>query len=152
MLKQKITEALITYAGATLWVAHYNLAISIQLKSKGFYTLSDNLRTIYHNHSLQSIEIYDYIAKQGSMPQIRDMTDIPIEFGQTHEAIEHSLIQTIRLTDALESLMDILLQAKDHTTYATFQYLLKEQFDEEVLLTKIIEKVKRDQLQTDKKQ
>ena len=127
MLKQKITEALVKYAGASLWVAHYNLAISI-----------------YHNHSLQSIEIYDYIAKQGSMPQIRDLTDIPVEFGQTHEAIEHSLVQTIRLTDALESLMDMLLQAKDHTTYATFQYLLKEQFEEEVLLSKIAEKIKRD--------
>ena len=126
MLKQKITEALITYAGASLWVAHYNLAISIELKSKGFYTLSDNLRTIYHNHSLQSIEIYDYIAKQGSVPQIRDVTDSPVEFGQTYEAIERALVQTIRLTDALESLMEMLLQAKDHTTYATFQYLLKE--------------------------
>lgn len=144
MLKQKITEALVKYAGASLWVAHYNLAISIQLKSRGYSNLSDNLRTIYHNHSLQSIEIYDYIAKQGSMPQIRDLTDIPVEFGQTHEAIEHSLVQTIRLTDALESLMDMLLQAKDHTTYATFQYLLKEQFEEEVLLSKIAEKIKRD--------
>ena len=142
MLKQKITEALITYAGASLWVAHYNLAISIELKSKGFYTLSDNLRTIYHNHSLQSIEIYDYIAKQGSVPQIRDVTDIPVEFGQTYEAIEHALVQTIRLTDALESLMEMLLQAKDHTTYATFQYLLKEQFEEEVLLSQMAEKLK----------
>ena len=142
MLKKKITEALITYAGASLWVAHYNLAISIQLKSKGYYSLSDNLRTIYHNHSLQSIEIYDYIAKQGSMPQIRDVTDIPVEFGQTYEAIEHSLVQTIRLTDALESLMDILLQAKDHTTYAAFQYLLKEQFEEEVELSKIVDRAK----------
>ena len=143
MLKQKITEALITYAGASLWVAHYNLAISIELKSKGFYTLSDNLRTIYHNHSLQSIEIYDYIAKQGSVPQIRDVTDIPVEFGQIYEAIEHALVQTIRLTDALESLMEMLLQAKDHTTYATFQYLLKEQFEEEVLLSQMAEKLKR---------
>ena len=152
MLKQKISEALATYAGALLWVAHYNLAISIQLKSKGYYSLSDNLRTIYHNHSLQSIEIYDYIAKQGSMPQIRDVTDIPVEFGQTHEAVEHSLVQTIRLTDALESLMDMLLQAKDHTTYATFQYLLKEQFEEEVLLSKIAEKLKRDMTFANKKQ
>ena len=92
---------------------------------------------------MQSIEIYDYIAKQGSVPQIRDVTDIPVEFGQTYEAIEHALVQTIRLTDALESLMEMLLQAKDHTTYATFQYLLKEQFEEEVLLSQMAEKLKR---------
>ena len=152
MLKQKITEALIAYAGASLWVAHYNLAISIQLKSKGYHTLSDNLRTVYNNHSLQSIEIYDYIAKHGSMPQIRDITDIPVEFGQTYEAIEHSLVQTIRLTDALESLMDLLLQAKDHTSYVTFQYLLKEQFEEEVLLSKIAERLKKDKSISSQKQ
>ena len=48
--------------------------------------------------------------------------------------------------------MDILLQAKDHTTYATFQYLLKEQFEEEVLLSKIAEKLKRDITITSQKQ
>lgn len=144
MLKQKISEALATYAGALLWVAHYNLAISIQLKSKGLYDLSDYIRRLYQKHISQSIDIYDYIAMQGSVPQIRNMDEIPSTFGSSDEAIEHSLVQTIRLTDALESLMDILLQAKDHTTYATFQYLLKEQFEEEVLLSKIAEKLKRD--------
>ena len=142
MLKQKIAEALTTYAAASLWVAHYNLAISIQLKSKGYEKLSENLRLIYRNHSTQSIDIYDYIAKQGSVPQIRDLTDIPATFGKTYEAIERSLVQKVRLTDALEELMDILLEAKDHTTYATFQYLLKEQLDEENMLNRIIDNVK----------
>ncbi len=144
MLKQKISEALATYAGALLWVAHYNLAISIQLKSKGLYDLSDYIRTLYKKHISQSIDIYDYIAMQGSVPQIRNMDEIPSTFGTSHEAIERSLIQTVRLTDALESLMDIILQARDHTTYVTFQYLLKEQFEEEVELSKIIDRAKID--------
>lgn len=145
MLKQKISEALATYAGSLLWVAHYNLAISIQLKSKGLYNLSDYIRRLYQKHLSQSIDIYDYIAKQGSVPQIMNVEEIPSIFGSSDEAIERSLIQTIRLTDALESLMDILLQAKDHTTYATFQYLLKEQFEEEVELSKIIERAKTEE-------
>jgi ferritin len=40
--------------------------------------------------------------------------------------------------------MDIILQARDHTTYVTFQYLLKEQFEEEVELSKIIDRAKID--------
>ena len=146
MLKQKITDALSTYAGALLWVAHYNLALSIHLKSKGLDCISDYIRSLYNNHAKQSISIYDYIARQGSVPQIRDIVDIPSSFGSTDEAVERSLVQTLRLTDALESLMDILLQAKDHTTYVTFQYLLKEQFEEEVLLSKIIDKVRSNKL------
>ncbi|MBR4119282.1 MAG: hypothetical protein IKK64_04305 [Bacteroidales bacterium] len=142
MLKQKITEALTTYAGALLWVAHYNLSISLNLKTKGYEKLSSHIRTLYQRHIVQSIEIYDYIARQGTVPQIRDMVDIPITFDSPEEAVERSLVQTLRLTDALESLMDIILQAKDHTSYATFQYLLREQFDEEVLLSKLIEKLK----------
>lgn len=143
MLKRKITEALTTYAGASLWVAHYNLAISLQLKSKGRDALSDYMRTLYRNHAEQSIDIYDYIAKQGTMPHISNIEEIPNTFGKSHEAVERSLVQTVRLTDALESLMDILLEAKDHTTYATFQHLLKEQFEEEVALSKIADKIKQ---------
>lgn len=142
MLKQRIADALSTYAGALLWVAHYNLALSIQLRSKGLDSISDYIRSLYHTHSQQSINIYDYIARHGTIPQIRDMVDIPSTFGSADEAVERSLVQTLRLTDALESLMDILLQAKDHTTYVTFQYLLKEQFEEEVSLSKIIDKLK----------
>ena len=88
MLKQKISEALATYAGALLWVAHYNLAISIQLKSKGLYDLSDYIRTLYQKHISQSIDIYDYIAMQGSVPQIRNMDEIPSTFGSSDEAID----------------------------------------------------------------
>lgn len=143
MLKQKITEALTTYAGVLLWSAHYNLSISLNLKSKGYEKLSCHIRALYQRHVAQSIDIYDYIAMHGTVAQIRDMVDIPITFDTDEEAVERSLVQTLRLTDALESLMDILLQAKDHTTYATFQYLLREQFEEEVLLSKLIDMSKK---------
>ncbi|MBQ3555142.1 MAG: hypothetical protein IJA09_02880 [Bacteroidales bacterium] len=139
MLKQKITQALTTYAGALLWVAHYNLSISLYLKSKGYDKLSTHIRSLYQKHLSHSVEIYDYIAKHGTIAQISDMVDIPVTFDTPDGAVERSLVQTLRLTDALESLMDILLQSKDYTTYVTFQYLLREQFEEEVLLSKLID-------------
>lgn len=143
MIKQKISEALALYAGASLWVAYYNLAISLQLRNQGYDDLSEFLRTIYRNHLEQSEDIYDYMTDQGSIPQIRDIVELPQKFGTVEEALERSLIQTVRLTDTLESLMDILIDAKDHTTYASIQYLLTQQFKEEVAISKKIEKLKR---------
>ncbi|MEG1574246.1 MAG: ferritin-like domain-containing protein [Bacteroidales bacterium] len=143
MLKQRIAEALGSYADAAVWSSRFFLSISLQMEYEGYTGFSRWMRNIYVEYNCESLSIIDYILEQGTHTVLHDITNIPSEFGDVPEAFEQGLIQLMRMGDSLEQIVELAQAEKDNTTYTKLQPLLLKQVKTEANISRIISRLKR---------
>lgn len=143
MLKQRIAEALASHADAAAWSARFFLSISVQMEYEGYSGFSRWMRGKYSEYNCESLSVIDYILEQGTHPVLSDITGIPSEFGDMLEAFEQGLVQLMRLGDSLESVVSLVQEEKDNTTYAKLQPMLLKQVAVEADISRIISRLKR---------
>jgi ferritin len=118
------------------------IAIAIFFEAEGlpelaafFYRQSDEER----EHALKMVR---FLLDAGASPLVSATPAVQNGFDSASEAVQLALTQELTVTDQINSLVELSLETKDHTTNQFLQWFVTEQVEEVSTMSQLLQTIK----------
>lgn len=142
MLSEKIEAALNNQILLEAQSSQFYLAMACWAETHGFdgtggfmYAHSDEERT-------HMLKIVKFVNERGSTAIIPALTQPKNEYSSLLEIFENLLEHEVAVTNSINELVFLCLEARDYTTHNFLQWYVSEQTEEEALARTILDKLK----------
>ncbi|MEZ5014098.1 MAG: ferritin [Chitinophagales bacterium] len=142
MLTKKVEQALNAQIEMEGYASNYYLSAASWCDAKGL----EGCATFLYGHAdeerMHMMKIFNYVNDAGGHALAPSIKQPPLKFKSLLALFEAILDHEIKVTKSINSLIDICIQEKDHSSNNFLQWYVAEQHEEEKLFRTVIDKIK----------
>lgn len=142
MLKEKMEKALNDQVQWELYSAYIYLAMSAWFQAQGLPGFANWMRIQFQEETMHAMKFHDFILERGGRASLQAIDAPPRDWKSPLAAFEHALEHEEGVTERINNLMSVAMEAKDHATTIFLQWFVTEQIEEESSVQDIIQKLK----------
>ena len=121
--------------------SHTYLTMAVWAETQGFDGVAEFLYAHSEEEREHMLKLMRFVNERGGIAQVPTVEAGPTEYGGLKEVFESILAHETRVTESINHVVDVCLQAKDYTTHHFMQWYVSEQIEEEGLARKILDKL-----------
>jgi len=141
MLSKAIEEALNKQVTVEAESSQAYLAMASWAEVQGF----EGVATFMYAHSDEErehmLKLIKFINERGGHAVISPLSAPPAKFGSFKDMFKKLFEHEVKVSEAINDLVDISLQEKDYATHNFLQWYVSEQIEEEALARNILDKI-----------
>lgn len=141
MLSKKIEEALNKQVRVEAESSQVYLAMASYAENLGFEGVSQFMYAHSDEEREHMLKLMKFINERGGHAQVSELTMPPKEFGSFKDMFESLFNHEVKVSKAINDLVDVSLQEKDYATHNFLQWYVSEQIEEEALARNILDKI-----------
>ncbi|WP_291721067.1 ferritin [Bernardetia sp.] len=115
------------------------LAAASWCDKEGYVNSAKYLYNHAEEERMHMMKFFDYLNNAGGHALAPEITDLRYNFDKLREVFETALKHEIKVTLAINDLVDACLKAKDFATFQFLQWFVNEQREEEVISRRAVE-------------
>jgi len=142
MLKEKMLNALNEQINAEQYSAFLYLSMSAWFQDKGLPGFANWMYIQYQEELSHANKFFNYVVERSEKVDLKAIKQMPTEWGGIIEVFEATLEHEQRVTELVNDLVDIAIEAKDHASQSFLQWFVDEQVEEEANVTEILDTLK----------
>lgn len=142
MLKEKMEKALNDQVQWELYSAYIYLAMSAWFQAQGLPGFANWMRIQFQEETMHAMKFHDFVLERGGRARLQAIDAPPHDWKSPLAAFEHALEHEEGVTERINKLMSLAMEAKDHATAIFLQWFVTEQIEEEASVQDIIQKLK----------
>lgn len=142
MLKEKILKALNKQINTELFSSYEYLAMSAYFKEENLDGFAHWFRIQSQEEYAHATKIYDYIHRANSKVTLEKIDAPKANWKNTLEVFEETYAHEQKVTKAIDEIVNLAIEEKDHATNNFLQWFVSEQVEEESTALNILEKVR----------
>lgn len=141
-MNQKVEKALNDQMKYELESAYIYLGMSIFLNTKDLEGAAHWMNMQVLEESIHAAKIHAFMTDREGKILLHNIEAPPVKWESVLATFEAALAHEQKMTERLNSLMDLSLAERDHATVNLMQWFINEQVEEEATLNKIIPKIR----------
>ena len=142
MLSKTIELALNDQISKESFASSYYLSMASWCDMSGLPGSAKFLYDHAERERAHMMKLFHYVNDAGGHAQKRELKDPPFQFKTLMEIFELTHKNEIEVTVSINSIVDLCLKEKDHSTFNFLQWYVAEQHEEERLFKHILDKIK----------
>lgn len=142
MISEKIEAKLNAQVSREAASSQLYLAMASWAEVEGFEGVSTFLYRQSDEEREHMLKLVKFINERGGRAIVPELKQPPAEFESMRKVFEDLLNHEQEITNAINELVHITLEAKDYTTHRFLQWYVEEQLEEEALAQTILDKLK----------
>ncbi len=142
MIKKKIENELNKQTNAELYSAYLYLSMSAFFESISLRGFANWMRVRAQEEMVHAMKLYDYIHERGGRVTLTSIDAPPTKWESPLAVFEHVYQHERKVTDLINSLVDVATAENDHATNNYLQWFVSEQVEEEASADEIVQKLK----------
>ena len=142
MITKRMEEALNGQINKEFYSAYLYLAMSAYCNKLGMPGAEHWFRMQYDEEVIHMTKMFDYVMQHGGSAHLLQIDEPPREFGTILEVFEESLKHEQFITQSINELLDVAVEAKDHASQVFLQWYITEQVEEESNVGDIVDRIK----------
>jgi ferritin len=143
LLKQTVVDALNRQVVEEFTASLQYIAIAFYFESETLPELAQYFHlqaTEEHGHAMKLLQ---YLSDAGGQPIVPATKEVKNHFETAAEAVQLALNQELKVTEQINSLVDVAAKENDHLTRQFLQWFVTEQLEEVSTMTDLLNVVKR---------
>jgi ferritin len=142
MLKEKVLKALNEQVNAEQYSALLYLSMSAWFEDKGLPGFANWMYVQYQEELTHANKIFKYIVERSGKAEVKAIEQMPADFESVLQVVEKTLAHEQHVTELINNLVDVAVDARDHATQSFLQWFVDEQVEEEANVTEILDSLK----------
>jgi len=142
MIKEKVAQALNQQLNKEMFSAYFYLGMSAYSESIGMRGAAHWFMAKFVEEQDHAMKIYRYVLEQGSEVELYSVDKPDQVWSGLAEMLERTLEHERAVTQSVNDLMDVAVDAKDHATQIFLHWFVTEQIEEEATLGDLIARLK----------
>jgi len=142
MLSKQIETALNEQLKIEAVSSHYYLAMASWAENKGYPGIAEFMYQHSDEERLHMLKLVRYINERGGVADIAAMDKPKISYETITDMFEDLLQHEVKVTQGINEVVHVCLQAKDYSTHNFMQWYVAEQIEEEALAREILDRLK----------
>lgn len=142
MLSKEIENALNDQVKIEAVSSHYYLAMASWAENKGYPGIAEFMYQHSDEERMHMLKLVRYINERGGVADIAAMHKPEIQYTNITEMFEALLQHEVHVTNGINEVVHVCLQAKDYSTHNFMQWYVAEQIEEEALAREILDRLK----------
>ncbi|MFI5171872.1 MAG: ferritin, partial [Chitinophagales bacterium] len=141
MLTKKVESALNQQIEMEAYASNYYLSAASWCDSKGLQGAAGFLYGHANEERMHMMKLFNYINDAGGHALAPSIKQPPLKFKSLKDLFESVFNHEMDVTKSINSLVDLCMSQKDHSSYNFLQWYVAEQHEEEKLFRTILEKI-----------
>ena len=142
MLKEKVLKALNEQVNAEQYSALLYLSMSAWFENKGLPGFANWMYVQYQEEVTHANKIFKYVVERNGKAELKAIEQMPVEFESVLQVVEKTLEHEQHVTELINNLVDVAVEARDHATQSFLQWFVDEQVEEEANVNEILDSLK----------
>lgn len=141
MLTKKVETALNRQIEMEAYASNYYLSAASWCDAKGLQGAAVFLYGHADEERMHMMKIFNYVNDAGGHALAPNIKQPPTKFKSLKELFEAVFDHELDVTKSINSLVDLCMNEKDHSSYNFLQWYVAEQHEEETLFRNILDKI-----------
>ncbi|MBW6536303.1 MAG: ferritin [Mariniphaga sp.] len=142
MLKEKVLKALNEQVNAEQYSALLYLSMSAWFEDKGLPGFANWMYVQYQEELTHANKIFKYVVERSGKAEVKAIKQMPADFESVLDVVEKTLEHEQYVTELINNMVDVAVEARDHATQSFLQWFVDEQVEEEANVTEILDSLK----------
>jgi len=142
MLKEKLEKALNEQINAELYSSYLYLSMSAYFEDKNLKGFANWMRVQAQEEVVHAMKIYDFINERAGRVNLKPIEGPQTEWESPLAVYEEAYKHECHVTDLINKLVDLSIEASDHATNAFLQWFVTEQVEEEASADDIVQQLR----------
>ncbi|MFQ6103950.1 MAG: ferritin [Candidatus Glassbacteria bacterium] len=142
MISKKMTEALNKRINEEIYSAYLYLSMASHATVIGLKGFASWFQIQVREELFHAQKIYNYVLDQDTKVTLGAIAKPPANFKSPTELFEKTLAHEKGVTAAINKVVDLARQEKDHATEAMLQWFVTEQVEEEAMANDVLQQLK----------
>ena len=121
--------------------SHTYLTMAVWAETQGFDGVAEFLYAHAEEEREHMLKLMRFVNERGGVAQVPTVQAGATDYNGLRAVFESILAHETRVTECINNLVDLCLQAKDYTTHNFMQWFVSEQIEEEALARKNLDKL-----------
>lgn len=143
LLKQAVVDALNQQVVEEFSAEAQYIAIALYFDRETLPELSHFFHLQAQEEHEHAMKLLQYINEAGGHPLVSATKESKNHFENAEEAVDLALNQELKVTEQINTLVDLAAQEKDHLTREFLQWFVTEQLEEVSSMTDLLNVIKR---------
>jgi len=141
-MKKNIEKALNAQMNLEFESAYIYLAMSTYFEGQGLSGIGHWMRAQASEEKEHMQRFYDYLISRDRLPVFEAVPKPSLPWKHTLQFFEASLKYEAKISKAINDIVDLSIEEKDHPTFNFLQWFVSEQVEEEASIRKILDHLK----------
>ncbi len=141
-MKKKMEKALNNQVNAELYSSYLYLAMESYFQSISLSGCAQWMRGQVQEEMFHGMKIYDYVHERGGRVQFEAIAKPETQWESPLVAFEQILAHEEKVTQLINDLIDVALDARDHAAKAFLDWFIMEQVEEEATVGEIVNRLR----------
>lgn len=142
MLKLEIETAILKQIEKEIYSSNLYLSMASWTHSHGYAGTSKWLYAQSDEERLHALKLINYLNDRGGHATITATMAPPVNFESVQQVFEQVLEHELVISESINNIVGICLEAKDYPTQNWLQWFVNEQIQEEASVSAILDKLK----------
>ena len=142
MLSEKIQDALNKHVNQEFYSSYLYLSMSAYFQSISLSGFANWMRIQAQEELVHAMRFYDFINERNGRVSLYRVADPPVEWKDSVEIFEDILKHEQGVTKAINNLVNLAYDERDHATQIFLQWFVTEQIEEESTAADVLHKLK----------
>lgn len=142
MLSPKLLEALNEQINRELFSEYLYLGMAGYCYSLDLNGFANFFIVQVQEERQHALKIYNYIYDRNGKVTLKPLNAPRMEYNNITEVFEETLKHEQAVTASINNLMELAIRENDHATTSFLKWFIDEQVEEELVVTKILNKLK----------
>lgn len=141
-MKKKMENALNKQVNAEMYSSYLYLAMESYFQSISLSGFAKWMRGQVQEEMFHGMKIYDYVHERGGRMKFEAIAKPQTQWDSPLVAFEHILAHEEGVTELINNLIDVALDARDHAAKAFLDWFIIEQVEEEATVGGIVDRLR----------
>src|SRR5690606_5275209 len=116
--------------------------MSAWFEDKGLPGFANWMYVQYQEELTHANKIFKYIVERSGKAEVKAIKQMPEDFDSVLQVVEKTLEHEQHVTELINNLVDVAVEARDHATQSFLKWFVDEQVEEEANVTEILDSLK----------
>lgn len=141
-LSKRMEDALNSQLNRELYSAYLYMSMAAFFESQNFEGMANWMKVQSNEEMTHAMRFYNYILNRNGRVILTPIEGPQTEWGSPLHVFENSYQHEREITKFIYNLVDLSLEEKDHTTNVFLDWFITEQAEEEMSVSRVVEKIK----------
>ena len=142
MIKKEVLDAMNEQINAESYSAFMYLSMAAYFENMGLPGFANWMKVQYQEEAAHALKFFNYVAGRGGKVVLKAVEQVPVEFDGIVDVFEKTLVHENHVTELINNLMNIAVEASDHASQSFLKWFVDEQVEEESNVEKILATLK----------
>lgn len=142
MIQKKIENAINKQINKELFSEYLYLSMATWFAAEGLDGFENFFIVQAQEERFHAMKFYNFIKERGGRVILKKLEDPKTDFESIEEIFKLALDHEIFISNSINEIMDIAIDAKDHATKSFLNWYVDEQVEEEANMQAILDKLK----------